>query len=183
MSRSRRHRALPQAEPAVPPAPLGRRVAAFDLGARRIGVAVTDATGAFVAWRGVIRRHDDARDRAAIAAVLDAHVRATIVVGLPLRMDQTEGEQARRTRQWTARLFADRPESVLFRDERLTSQAAQAAGAPPASDDAQAAEVLLLDYLSQPQHGATPDPQPFLPESERRAEGQSEAPDRADERP
>ena len=150
MSGSRRRRPPRRAEPAAPPAPLGRRVAAFDLGARQIGVAVTDAAGAFVAWRGVVRRTSPERDREAVAKVLDSHPSATIVVGLPLLMDGTEGVQAQRTRRWAAALFAGRPELRVFRDERLTTDAALQGGAEPAGLDARAAEVLLLDFLREP---------------------------------
>ena len=150
MSRSRRRRPPRRAEPAAPPAPLGHRVAAFDLGARHIGVAVTDDSGSFVAWRGVIRRAGPERDREAVARVLDDHPSATIVVGLPLLMDETEGAQARRTRRWAEALFGGRSEPLMFRDERLTTDAARQAGAEPASVDARAAEVLLLDFLREP---------------------------------
>ncbi len=126
-------------------------MAAFDLGSRRIGVAVTDATGSFVSRRDVLRRRNLEHDRAAVGALLDAYPRATVVIGLPLRADDTEGEQARRTRRWSRDLFEGRPERIVFRDERLTTSAAAGAGADRATIDARAAELLLLDYLREPE--------------------------------
>ena len=126
-------------------------MAAFDLGSRRIGVAVTDAKGAFISREDVLRRRNLLHDRAAISALLDAHPGATVVIGLPLRVDDTEGEQARRTRRWAHDLFGSRPEHIVFRDERLTTSAAAAAGADPDTIDARAAELLLLDYLREPE--------------------------------
>ncbi len=151
MSKSRRHPPQRLSDPAAPPAPLGRRIAAFDLGARRIGAAITDGVGAFVAWRGVIERRSVPRDREAIGALLDSHPQATILVGLPLRIDGTEGEQARRTRRWTQAIFSGRKEPIVYRDERFTSHAAARAGAARDSLDAYAAETLLMDFLRDPQ--------------------------------
>lgn len=87
----------------------------------------------------------------AINALLDAHPAATVVVGLPLGADGTEGEQARRTRRWARDLFDGRPERIVFRDERLTTSAAAGAGADRSTIDARAAELLLLDYLREPE--------------------------------
>ena len=151
MSKSRRNPQPRPVDPAAPPPPLGRRVAAFDLGARRIGVAITDSLGSFLAWRGVVERRSVLRDHEVIGELLETYPRATILVGLPLRIDGTEGEQARRTRRWAEELFADRQEPMVYRDERFTSQAAAHAGAPRDSLDAYAAEMLLMDYLRNPQ--------------------------------
>ncbi len=126
-------------------------MAAFDLGSRRIGVAVTDAAGSFVSRQDVLRRRNRVHDRAAINALLDAYPGATVVIGLPLRADDTEGEQATRTRRWAHDLFDGRPERIVFRDERLTTSAAAGAGADRATIDARAAELLLLDYLREPE--------------------------------
>jgi len=125
-------------------------VAALDLGEKLIGVAITDAQGGFVVHRSTIARRSGAHDRAALAAVLDAHPGATVVVGLPLLPDGTEGAQVIRTRRWAAALLAHRPERIVFRDERLTTAAARAAGAAPAALDAWSAEVLLRDFLAAP---------------------------------
>ena len=114
MSPSQRRRPSRRAEPAAPPAPYGGRVIGVDLGARRIGLAVTDAGGAFVATRSVLERRSLDADRTALASLLDGYSDATIVVGLPLNMDGTEGPQARRSRRWAAALFAGRAEPMVF---------------------------------------------------------------------
>lgn len=150
MSPSRRRRPSRRAEPAAPPAPYGRRVIGVDLGARRIGLAVTDAGGAFVATQTVLERRSLDADRTALSALLDDYPVATIVVGLPLNMDGTEGPQARRSRRWAADLFAGRAEPIVFQDERLTTDSARQAGAGTAQADAAAAALILLDFLREP---------------------------------
>ncbi len=126
---------------------MGRRVGALDLGERRIGVAMTDASGAFVAVRQVVTRRGGIRDATALKAVLDAYPGATIVIGVPLNTDGSESPQAVRNRRWATKLLEGRSEPVVWRDESLTTQAARRDGAGDADVDARAAEILLLDYL------------------------------------
>lgn len=147
MSRSkRRHQSLLR-DPERPPPALGRRVGALDLGERRIGVAMTDAGGSFVAVRQVLRRTGARGDQAALGVILDTYPNATLVIGLPLNTDGTEGEQAARSRRWAAQLLQGRSEPVIWKDEHLTTQTARQEGAGDADVDARAAEILLLDYL------------------------------------
>lgn len=120
---------------------------ALDLGERRIGVAMTDASGAFVAMRQVLSRRGGTSDAAALTAVLDEFPGATLVIGLPLNTDGSESSQAVRNRRWATMLLEGRSEPVVWRDESLTTQAARRDGAGDADVDARAAEILLLDYL------------------------------------
>jgi len=117
------------------------------LGSRRIGVAISDAAGGFVAHRHVIERRRLAGDRAAVAAILDDYPDATILVGLPLSMDGTEGPQAARSRQWARQLLDDCWDAVVFRDERLTTAAARDL-AREGPVDAVAAEVIVHDFMN-----------------------------------
>ena len=110
-------------------------------------MAISDGAGGFVAHRRIIRRRDLTRDRDALAAILEDYPDATILVGMPLSMDGTEGPQAARTRQWARDLLEGSMDAVVFRDERLTTAAAQARMAPRPVD-AIAAEVLVSDYLN-----------------------------------
>lgn len=120
---------------------------ALDLGERRIGVAMTDAGGAFVTMRRVLTRRGGSGDASALGAILDAYPGATLVLGLPLNTDGTESAQAARSRRWAAQLLEGRSEPVIWKDEHLTTHAARRDGARDADVDARAAEMLLLDYL------------------------------------
>lgn len=147
MSRSKRRSQRPPLDPELPPAALGRRVGALDLGERRIGVAITDAGGSFVTMRDVLKRTGRRADRDVVGSILDAYPGATIVIGLPLNTDGTESAQAARSRRWAAQLLEGRGEPVIWKDEHLTTQAARRDGAGDVDVDARAAEILLLDYL------------------------------------
>lgn len=100
-----------------------------------------------MAHRRVIERRNLARDRAAVVAIIDDYPSATILVGLPLSLDGSDGPQAARTRQWARQLLADQWDAVVLRDERLTTAAArERSGECPI--DAVAAEVLVQDFLN-----------------------------------
>lgn len=105
----------------------GKRVCALDLGAVRVGVAVSDELGLMAHPRGALA----AKPRPALLAALKELVTedkiTRIVIGLPLDMRGSEGEAARRARL-TAQDIADATGcDVELWDERLTTVEAQRA--------------------------------------------------------
>ncbi len=103
------------------------RYLGVDPGAVRIGLALSDDDGGLALPFETVKREKS--DRAAarqVRAALEAHDVACadlagVIVGLPLRLDGSEGEAARRVR-----LFADALQPVLgvplhFVDERLST--------------------------------------------------------------
>jgi putative holliday junction resolvase len=96
------------------------RVLGLDLGARRIGVAVS--AGALATPHSVLERAKDrAADHAAIAALVDEVGAERVVVGLPLSLDGKMGPSARAAAT-EAEMLGD-VLSVPFEtyDERLTT--------------------------------------------------------------
>jgi putative Holliday junction resolvase len=102
-----------------------RVVCALDLGAARVGVAVTDELGMMAHPRGAL----SARPRPALLAALQKLVTeervARIVVGLPLDMRGTEGEAARRARELAQQIADATGCPIELFDERLTTVEAQ----------------------------------------------------------
>ena len=130
-------------------------IAAIDLGRRRIGVAVTDAAAMGAHPVGIVERRALKHDLDAIAAMLrDRHV-STIVVGLPLNMDGSEGPAANSARKFAERLREVLVVEVEMFDERLTSfEARERLAAMPARKgarktglDALAAVVILEGWM------------------------------------
>jgi putative Holliday junction resolvase len=130
-------------------------IAALDLGRRRIGVAVTDAAAMGAHPVGIIERRALKHDLDAIAAMLrDRHV-TTIVVGLPLNMDGSEGPAASGARKFAERLKESLGVTVEMFDERLTSFEARERltnmpvrkGARKTGLDALAAVVILEGWI------------------------------------
>src|SRR3954465_8957011 len=80
------------------------RVIAIDLGARRIGVAVTDGLGLTAQPLQTIPRRGGQRDLDAIAAGVSGQGAERIVVGLPLDPDGEAGRAAKSVQAFVARL-------------------------------------------------------------------------------
>lgn len=133
------------------------RVLGIDVGTQRIGVALSDPTGTIAQSLAVIPRAGWNAVLAEIRRLVDAHGVERIVVGLPLRLDATEGDAAREARVFAARVAAAVPVPVEMQDERLST--AEAERAMVAQDvrreerrrrrDAVAAAVFLQTYLDR----------------------------------
>ncbi len=97
------------------------RILGVDPGEKRIGLAVSDPLGITAQGLPTLKVTSPA-DAPRLIAEVARRIDATgIVIGLPLNMDGTEGEQARRAYQLGARLEEETLLPVSFRDERLTS--------------------------------------------------------------
>ena len=104
---------------------------------------------------GIVERRALKRDIEAIAAMLRDRDVSTIVVGLPLNMDGSEGLAARGARTFAARVAEALGVSVELFDERLTSFEARERlsemparkGARKTGLDALAAVVILEGWM------------------------------------
>lgn len=142
--------------------PVGRgRALGLDLGARRIGVAVTDEAATLALPRATIERSGDpGRDRAAIVALARDVGAAVVVVGHPLSLDGTSGPAARAVEAQAGPLadaLAEHGIRLELFDERFTTVTAErelaAAGVGSrrrrAVVDRSAAAVLLAAWLDR----------------------------------
>jgi putative Holliday junction resolvase len=137
------------------------RVAALDLGSRRIGVAFSDSGRTIASpWGTIERSGDAARDRAAIVDALREIEAGLVVVGLPLSLSGSAGPAARAAiAEAEALRTALEPFGIAVEtaDERLTTVEAQraltAAGrkgkAARKVIDSAAAMVLLQAWLDR----------------------------------
>ena len=138
------------------------RILAVDVGARRVGLAISDAsrtlarpletiavTSAADAVERIARRIDELdQEDEGIAA---------IVVGMPSSLDGTPTPQTAQVRAFIARLRTRTPLPIATEDERLTSREAESRLAVREKDwrkrkaqiDAVAASVFLQDYLDR----------------------------------
>ena len=137
------------------------RIVGLDVGERRIGVAVSDISGTLARPVGVLQ--STKLDAAALRRAVDEVRRlaaeedgvATIVVGLPRRLDGTPTELTPRVEQFARDLGTHTRLPVVLQDERLTSVEAESRLALRDKDwrrrkqklDAAAAAVILQDYL------------------------------------
>lgn len=101
-------------------------VLGIDLGERRIGIAAGDTESGAVTPLLTLRRGTPEQDALAIARVVAERRAQELVVGLPLHLDGTESEQSQRTRAWVDEVDPLIDVPIRWRDERHTSQSAEA---------------------------------------------------------
>ena len=133
------------------------RILALDLGTRRVGVAVCDELRLTVRPLPALQRTSWKRLLLAVTELCERFDAETLVVGLPLRMDGTEGDAALEARRIAGNLRLSLPLPVHLQDERLTSLEAEAslreagyAGLEIKERvDSESAAIILRDYLSR----------------------------------
>jgi putative Holliday junction resolvase len=97
------------------------RVLGLDVGARRIGVAISDPLGITAQGIDTLHRKNKKRDFAHLDRVIREYGVKEIVVGLPLRMSGAEGIQAEKIQAFAEDLRTHFKLPVHLWDERLTS--------------------------------------------------------------
>ena len=137
------------------------RVLGIDYGARRIGLALSDATATLASpWRLLQRPPSDAETLRVVLAEIavlaaDADGLEAVVVGWPRRLDGTPTDQTPIVEAFARGLEAKLTVPVVLQDERLSSREAESRLAVREPDwrkrkkhiDAAAAAIILQDYL------------------------------------
>ena len=140
------------------------RFLGVDYGRKRIGLALSDATGTLARpWETVVAAATPPLSAEVVQARLERFARETlgedridaIVIGLPRRLNGTDNDQTAGTRQFAAALATRTGLPVHLQDERLTSHEAETRLSERERDwrvrkeklDAAAAAIILQDYL------------------------------------
>ena len=135
-------------------------VLALDLGEKLVGAAVSDERLVTTRRLQPLKRSNWKKLLQDVRLLLERFDAQTIVVGLPLRMDGTEGDAAKDVRRLALNLAKSVGQAVYLQDERLTSIAATenlkaeglSADEIPALVDGEAAALILRDFLSTEQN-------------------------------
>jgi putative Holliday junction resolvase len=98
-----------------------QRVLALDVGAKRIGLAVTDELGITAQPLQTLVRENKRKDFAALQQLAEQLHITDIVIGMPLRMSGEAGTQAEKIQAFAADLRKYCSQPIHFYDERLTS--------------------------------------------------------------
>ena len=135
------------------------RILGLDPGERRIGVAISDASGTIATPIEFIDRKIEDYERRLRDLCSEWEI-AEIVIGLPVSLDGTEGPAAQRARDFSRDVtdLTDLP--VLFQDERFTSVTAEQAlieggvrrRSRTTKRDQVAAAVMLQGFLDKRRH-------------------------------
>ena len=136
------------------------RILGLDYGSKTVGVAVTDGLGLTAVSLETITREKENHLRQTyrrIAELVSEYEAETVVVGLPVNMDGSEGERAALAREFAIELTKRIGVRTVMQDERLsTVEAAELLALtgrkrdnPKERIDAVAAAIILTDYLNQ----------------------------------
>ena len=135
------------------------RILGLDHGERRIGVAVSDATGTIATPHSVIDQRV-ADVTIVLRSLISEFAVERVVVGLPLLLSGEEGQAARSARAFADQVAEETGLPVLLQDERYTTVTAEDALIEGGVRrrrrrdvrDKVAAAVMLQSYLDRRMH-------------------------------
>lgn len=133
------------------------RVLAIDIGSKRVGLAISDELRLSIRTLPALPRTPWKRLLASLADLCEKFDVRTIVLGLPLRLDGSEGDAALEARRVARNLELSLKLPLFLQDERLTSKTAEtslrAHGLNPREVanqvDSEAASIILSDFLNR----------------------------------
>ena len=142
-------------------------ILALDLGEKLVGAAISDERLITIKRLPPLKRSNWKKLLQDVRYLVERFDARTIVVGLPLRLDGTEGDAANNVRRVATNLAKSINTPVYLQDERLTSFEAMEnlkaegmkADEIPALIDGEAAATILRDFLDTKQERirVTPD--------------------------
>jgi putative Holliday junction resolvase len=133
------------------------RVLAIDLGAKRVGLAISDELRMTIKPLKPIERRSWKRLLQAVTGiVIESEVRG-LVIGLPLQLEGTEGDAATSARNIAEKFRRSLSIPVFLQDERLTTFAATESLKEAGRNrddlakqvDSEAAAIILRDFINQ----------------------------------
>lgn len=101
--------------------PVKARLIGVDLGAKTIGLAISDIERRLASPLKTLRRAAFARDAHALTAILAEFDIAGIVLGLPLDLDGRDSPRAQSTRAFARNLAKQTDLPIVFWDERFST--------------------------------------------------------------
>lgn len=130
------------------------RVMGLDIGDKRIGVALSDPEGILASPLTIVTRSEEMGDIATLTNLVTRNQAGRIIVGLPINMDGSVGQQAQKVQDFAAKIARFIRVPVEYRDERLTTVQAKKLSAKgkkgkDVPDDAKAAALILQSYLDE----------------------------------
>ncbi len=102
-----------------------QRLLGLDVGAKTVGVALSDVSLLVATAVETIRRGKFAEDAGRLRALITAEDVGGLIIGLPLDMDGTEGPRCQSVRQFAENLLEHVDLPMAFWDERLSTKAVE----------------------------------------------------------
>ena len=122
------------------------KILALDLGTRRTGVAISDATQKVAFLRDELEHTSNAELLTKLRTLLSGEVVVGIVAGLPLRLGGEASPQTEKVREQIALIQSEFGLPLETIDERFSTQEAKAPKMKVV--DSRSAQILLENYIS-----------------------------------
>ena len=101
------------------------KIVALDIGTVRIGVAASDILEVISSAYTVYKRKKEKADVKAIADIINDLQAGEVVIGLPLKMDGSEGQSVEMAKSFGEQLSELISVPIVYQDERLSTVSAQ----------------------------------------------------------
>lgn len=101
------------------------KILALDIGTVRIGIATSDIMEIIASAYEVYKRKNPNEDLQHVAKIVQDLSVGEIVIGLPLKMDGTEGQSVEMARQFGEKLAELVSVPIVYQDERLSTVSAE----------------------------------------------------------
>jgi len=101
------------------------RYLGLDLGTKTLGISISDKTGLIASPYKTINYDDQETLLNETKDIIETEKIEKIILGLPLNMNNTEGESVRRTKEFKEKLETLINVPIDFQDERLSTSAAE----------------------------------------------------------
>ncbi len=111
----------------LPDLKFGQRLLGLDVGAKTIGIALSDLGRIIATPTTTIRRTKFRADVAQLKALVEEHEIAALIIGMPYNMDGTEGPRCQSVRQFAANVLEVIDIPAALWDERLSTVTAERA--------------------------------------------------------
>lgn len=100
------------------------RYLGLDLGAKSLGIALSDQTGTIASFYKNIKFTDQNKMLEELKEIIEKEQPDKIILGYPKNMDNSEGERAKETKKFKETLAKIYNQEIILEDERLTTKVA-----------------------------------------------------------
>ena len=102
-----------------------KKIIGLDIGTVRIGIATSDILGIIASSYEVYKRRNMYLDVRYMKTIQDKLEADTFVIGLPLKLDGSEGESVQMVKEFAEELSKITDAKIVFQDERLSTVSAE----------------------------------------------------------
>lgn len=102
-----------------------KKIIGLDIGTVRIGIATSDILGILASSYEVYKRRNMYLDTRYMVTLLNKLDADTFVIGLPLKLDGSEGDSVQMVKDFAEELSKLTDAKIVFQDERLSTVSAE----------------------------------------------------------